>query len=166
VGAHDRLASMSTRGRSCAISTATPPLLVRDCQLRPNTSIASTLSGPRMPVLDWVFALCRALFLRSIFWRFVGAPVSPIAEFAHSTPRRAVARPAPCVMRNRLAAGLTAEVASSSLRTSFGRPACLRDQGACRHRHPPDVELTTGERRRSAQLSSSDTGYSGHLPSF
>src|SRR5262249_28001278 len=99
----------------------------------------------------------------SIQERFSGAS---FAEFSHSTPRRAVARPAPCVMRNRLAAGFTVEFASSSLRTSFGRPACLRDQGACRHRHPPDVELTTGERRRSAQLSSSDTGYSGHLPSF
>src|SRR5215475_10037480 len=63
------------RGRSCATSIGAPPLLVRVCQARPNTSIASTLAGPRMRVPDWIFALCRALLLLSIFWRFVGARV-------------------------------------------------------------------------------------------
>src|SRR5215831_8403215 len=65
------------QGRSCATSIAIPPLLVRDCQARPNTSIASTLAGPRIPAPDRIFAVCRALLLLSIFWRFVGARVSP-----------------------------------------------------------------------------------------
>ena len=80
--AHGRLASMSTRGRSWAISTATPSVLVRGCQARPpNTSTAITLEGPKIRVLDWIFALCRALILLANFVRFVGPPVSP--------PRRA-----------------------------------------------------------------------------
>src|SRR5262249_26168555 len=75
--AHCRPQLTSTRGRICATSIGTPPLLVRDCQARPNASIGSTLAGPRMRVPDWIFALCRTLLLLSIFWRFVGARVSP-----------------------------------------------------------------------------------------
>jgi hypothetical protein len=51
------------------------------------------------------------------------------AKFAHSTPRRAVARAASCVMRNRLAAGLTVELASSGVRAGFVTPPCLRQRG-------------------------------------
>ena len=59
------------------------------------------------------------------------------AKFAHSTPRRAVARAAPCVMRNRLAAGCTVELASSGMHAGCLTLARLRDQGSCLHRRPP-----------------------------
>ena len=75
---HGSLAPMSTRGWSWAISNATPSALVRGFQARPpNTSTATTFEGPKIRVLDWIFALCRALFSLAIFVRFVGPPVSP-----------------------------------------------------------------------------------------
>jgi hypothetical protein len=50
---------------------------------------------------------------------------TPFAKLAHSTPGRAVARAAPCVMRNWPSAGPTVEPASSGLRAGFVRPTCL-----------------------------------------
>ena len=69
-------------------------------------------------------------------------------KFAHSTPRGAVARAAPCVMRNRLAAGPTVELASSGVHVEFVTPARLRKQGACLHRHPPMLTRSTCRRAR------------------
>jgi hypothetical protein len=59
-----------------AISIGTPPLLVAGVQARLNTSTAITPGGPKIGVLDRVFAHCRALETLSFLGGFQGARVS------------------------------------------------------------------------------------------
>ena len=71
--AHD---ATNARWRSRPTSITTPPLLTLGSHLRSNTSTARTCAGPKMPLLDSVFALCRTLNSLSFFGGFAGARVS------------------------------------------------------------------------------------------
>ena len=129
--AHDRL-SMSTRGRSWALSTATPPALVTAA--KPSTAAEhldrdyvrrAQNTGARLdfcPLQGIVFAsyFCAFRWPSGISpqERFFNAPT---AKFPDPTPIRAIGRTAACAMRNRLAASLAEEVASSSLRAKLRR---------------------------------------------
>src|SRR5262249_32696958 len=63
----------STRARAWTRLTwsITPPLLTAGCQWRLNTSASSTSAGPKMRLLDSVFASCSALNLLSLLGGFV-----------------------------------------------------------------------------------------------
>jgi len=53
----------------------------------PNTSTARTSAGPKMRLLDRVFARCKALLSLSFFLRFAAPPVSPIRNALRTRPR-------------------------------------------------------------------------------
>jgi hypothetical protein len=72
----------NARRRRRPTSTATPPLLTTGRHSRSSISTARTSAGPRIRLLDSVFALCRALKMLDVFWCFVGALVSvPKSDF-------------------------------------------------------------------------------------
>jgi len=73
----------------------------------------------------WVFRWRSSVSTQECF------PRTSFAKFAHSTPRRAVARAAPCAMRNRLPAGRTIEPASSGVHAGCLTPLLAAGAARC-----------------------------------